>query len=87
MPIGPWTFIVYNCFFGLCFPQEEIQIGTFKDELSCHITATLYDDLREVQDKSMGYPYFYSKSECFNWIDYLHEHTESNNLGGHNIGH
>lgn len=71
MPLGPWTFIVYNCFFGLCLPQEEIQIGTFKDEQSCLITAVLYDDLREAENSSMGYPYYYSKSECFNWVEYL----------------
>jgi hypothetical protein len=71
MPIGPWTFLVFNCYFGLCIWQEDAQIGTFRDEHSCMVTAIFNDELREAENKTMGYPYYYSESTCFNWVEHL----------------
>jgi len=69
--IGAWTFIVHNCVFGLCIPDETVQVEMFKTETDCVITAQLYDELTNVENVFLGYPVYYTESRCFNWVEYL----------------
>jgi hypothetical protein len=43
----------------------------FKTETDCVITAQLYDELTNIENVILGYPVYYTESECFNWVEYL----------------
>ena len=71
MNLGVWTFIVHNCVFGLCIPDETVQVEMFKTKTDCVITAQLYDELTNIENVVLGYPVYYTESVCFNWTEYL----------------
>ena len=78
MNIGAWTFIVYNCVFGVCIPDESVQVEMFKTETDCVVTAQLYDELTNIENVVLGYPVYYTESRCFNWIEYLETRKDVN---------
>ena len=71
MNIGAWTFIVHNCVFGVCIPDESVQVEMFKNKTDCVVTAQLYDELTNIENVFLGYPVYYTDSRCFNWVEYL----------------
>jgi hypothetical protein len=76
--IGAWTFIVHNCVFGFCIPNESVQVEMFKTETDCVVTAQLYDELTNIENVVLGYPVYYTESQCFNWVEYLETRKDVN---------
>jgi hypothetical protein len=72
--IGAWAFIVNTCVLGLCIPNgtfdesKFVDSGMFKTEQTCQITSQLYDSITNAENDWMKYPFYYTKSECFDWF-------------------
>jgi len=77
--MGAWSFIVNTCIFGLCIPNgtfdesKFVDSGMFSSEQTCYMTAQMYDDITNVEKDWMQYPFYYTKSECFDWVAWMGE--------------